>query len=107
MYLSPDHVGDQETGLILTIYPYLGIQSIRTTMWEEIDNCLVRTFEFKDFKAAFAFMTQVAMLAEQLNHHPDWRNVYNRVEIRLNTHDAGGVVTDHDRELAKAIDQLN
>lgn len=75
-------------------------------MWQEENNSLRKIFEFKDFVEAFSFMTKVALLAEKMNHHPYWTNVYNRVEIRLNTHDAGGVVTDKDRALARAIDSL-
>lgn len=75
-------------------------------MWQEQNNQLVRQFEFDNFIQAFAFMTQVALLAEKQNHHPNWSNVYNKVEIRLSTHDAGGVVTDKDRTLARAIDSL-
>lgn len=74
--------------------------------WDEKDNALEKTFVFQDFVEAFGFMTRVALLAEQRNHHPDWHNVYNRVTIRLNTHDAGSTVTDKDRELAAAIDGL-
>ncbi len=75
-------------------------------MWKEENNQLIRSFEFKDFKEAFAFMTRVAMLAESQNHHPWWSNVYNSVEIKLNTHDAGDIVTEKDHKLAKAIDEL-
>lgn len=75
-------------------------------MWKEEDNKLTRTFEFKDFSEAFAFMTRVAMIAEKMNHHPEWANVYNRVSFRLSTHDAGDIVTDKDRKLAAAIDRL-
>lgn len=75
-------------------------------MWEEKENKLVRSFEFKDFSAAFAFMTRVALIAEKMDHHPSWTNVYNKVEIRLSTHDAGDIITDKDRQLAKAIDEL-
>lgn len=75
-------------------------------MWIEAKNKLSKTIEFSDFSEAFAFMTRVALLAEQHNHHPRWINVWNRVEIELNTHDAGNVVTEKDRALAKAIDQL-
>ena len=75
-------------------------------MWEKKDNSLVRKFEFVDFKEAFGFMTQVALLAEQQNHHPYWTNVYNQVTIHLSTHDAGDVVTEKDRVLASAIDSL-
>lgn len=64
-----------------------------------------RGFEFADFSAAFAFMTRVALLAEQRDHHPEWSNVYNRVEIALTTHDAGGL-TLRDVKMAKAIDAL-
>lgn len=64
-----------------------------------------RRFEFADFSAAFAFMTRVALLAEQRDHHPEWFNVYNRVEIALTTHDAGGL-TLRDVKMAKAIDAL-
>ncbi len=75
-------------------------------MWKETNESLERSFVFKDFKAAFAFMTEVAFYAEQHNHHPDWSNVYNRVDIRLSTHDAGNVVTEKDRNLAAAIDRV-
>lgn len=74
--------------------------------WEEKDNRLYKKFEFKDFSEAFAFMTRVALLAEKHNHHPYWTNVYNQVEIYLNTHDAGNVVTERDHKLAQAIDKL-
>lgn len=75
-------------------------------MWQEQDNKLYRKFEFKNFSEAFAFMTRVALEAEKMDHHPLWTNVYNKVEVWLNTHDAGGVVTDKDRQLAKKIDAL-
>jgi 4a-hydroxytetrahydrobiopterin dehydratase len=75
-------------------------------MWKEENNKLKRTFEFKDFSEAFAFMTRVALLAEKQNHHPWWSNVYNKVTIELNTHDAGDIVTDKDLKLSKAIDKL-
>lgn len=75
-------------------------------MWKEEDNKLKRTFEFKDFSEAFAFMIRVGLLAEKQNHHPWWSNVYNKVNIELNTHDAGDIVTDKDVKLAAAIDKL-
>ncbi|GAA4420111.1 hypothetical protein GCM10023187_55060 [Nibrella viscosa] len=75
-------------------------------MWQEKDNKLTRAFTFADFSEAFAFMTRVALLAEKMNHHPWWSNVYNKVSIELNTHDAGNIVTDKDRKLAEAIDLL-
>lgn len=76
-------------------------------MWKEENNCLIKTFKFHDFKEAFGFMTKVALVAEKMDHHPNWSNVYNSVTIELSTHDAGNVVTEKDRALAKAIDQLN
>ena len=75
-------------------------------MWEEKDNKLYKKFEFKNFSQAFAFMTRVALEAEKMDHHPLWTNVYNKVEIWLNTHSAGDVVTDKDRTLSKKIDEL-
>jgi len=74
--------------------------------WEERDGALRRTLEFADFSEAFAFMTRVALLAESRNHHPDWSNSWNKVEITLTSHDAGATVTDNDRDLAAAIDGL-
>jgi ADP-ribosylglycohydrolase/pterin-4a-carbinolamine dehydratase len=73
-------------------------------MWQAQNNQLYRKFEFQDFKTAFAFMTQVAALAEEQNHHPNWRNAYNVVEIWLCTHDEGYTITEKDWELAKGID---
>ena len=75
-------------------------------MWEEKNNTLYRKFQFKNFSEAFAFMTRVALEAEKMDHHPDWSNVYNTVEIHLSTHSAGDVVTDKDRKLAQKIDAL-
>lgn len=75
-------------------------------MWKEENDSLSREFVFNDFSEAFAFMTRVAMIAEKLNHHPDWSNVWNKVRINLSTHDAGNVVTDLDRKLAQEIDHL-
>jgi 4a-hydroxytetrahydrobiopterin dehydratase len=75
-------------------------------MWNETGNKLYKAFEFKDFSAAFSFMTRVALLAEKNNHHPTWTNTYNMVEIWLSTHDAGDVVTDKDRLLADEIDAV-
>jgi len=75
-------------------------------MWEEKNKQLYRAFEFKDFRDAFAFMTKVALVAEKMDHHPNWSNVYNKVEIFLSTHDAGGIITARDEAMAKAIDKL-
>jgi 4a-hydroxytetrahydrobiopterin dehydratase len=68
-------------------------------------DALIRSFRFKDFNEAFGFMSRVALLAEKADHHPEWSNVYNRVEILLTTHDAGGL-SQRDVALAKAIDAL-
>ncbi|MBL4651682.1 MAG: 4a-hydroxytetrahydrobiopterin dehydratase [Flavobacteriales bacterium] len=76
-------------------------------MWKEINDELIENFEFKNFVEAWGFMNKVALLAEKANHHPTWSNVYNKVEIRLNTHDAGNTVTQKDRDLAKSIDGLS
>lgn len=67
---------------------------------------ILKTFEFKDFNAAFGFMTRVAMYAETANHHPEWGNVWNRVSVRLTTHDAGGV-TQKDIDLANFMNQIS
>ncbi len=75
-------------------------------MWREENNTLIRKFEFSDFSEAFAFMTRVAILAEKHDHHPWWSNVWNKVEIRLNTHDVGNIVTEKDHKLAADIDKL-
>ncbi len=79
----------------------------RVPAWSEVDgrDAIERTVEFDSFIAAFGFMTQVAIHAEKLNHHPEWKNVYNRVEITLSTHDAGGL-TNKDISLAERIDAL-
>lgn len=74
--------------------------------WKEVDNRLTKTFKFKDFSEAFGFMTRVALVAESMNHHPTWTNTWNTVSFELATHDAGNKVTDRDRKLADAIDQL-
>ncbi len=75
-------------------------------MWQEKEKKLYRKFEFADFGEAFAFMSRVALAAEAMNHHPLWTNVYNTVEVWLSTHDAGDIVTDKDRQLAKKIDSF-
>ena len=77
-----------------------------TFMWEEKNNTLYKKFQFNNFSEAFAFMTRVAMEAEKMDHHPLWTNVWNTVEIWLNTHDAGNIVTEKDRKLAAKIDTL-
>ena len=74
--------------------------------WEEKNNALYKAFTFKTFTEAFAFMTRVAFAAEKMDHHPTWHNTYNKVEIWLNTHDKGNIVTDKDRLLAETIDKI-
>jgi 4a-hydroxytetrahydrobiopterin dehydratase len=75
-------------------------------MWTQIKDALVAELVFKDFVDAFVFITDVALLAEEHSHHPEWSNTYNRVTIRLTTYDAGNKVTDKDRKLAAAIEAL-
>ena len=75
--------------------------------WKEENNTLQREFKFKNFIEAFSFMTKVALIAEKMNHHPEWSNVYSTVNITLTTHDKGNTITDKDRELAQKIDELN
>lgn len=75
-------------------------------MWKEENNRLIKTFVFADFTEAFGFMTKVAIVAEKMNHHPTWTNTWNKVSFELSTHDAGNTVTDLDRRLSNAIDQL-
>lgn len=73
--------------------------------WTFADQGIVKSFRFRDFTEAFGFMARVALLAEKADHHPEWFNVYNRVDIRLSTHDAGGL-TSRDFSLAHAIERL-
>ncbi|MGF1636216.1 MAG: 4a-hydroxytetrahydrobiopterin dehydratase [Cyclobacteriaceae bacterium] len=75
-------------------------------MWTEENNRLKATLQFKDFNEAFGFMTRVALAAEKMDHHPNWSNVYNTVVIELTSHDAGNVVTEKDRKLAKVIESI-
>lgn len=75
--------------------------------WRAVDgrDAIAKEFKFKDFNAAFGFMTRVALYADKADHHPEWSNVYNKVEVTLSTHDAGGV-TEKDVALAKFMDSL-
>ena len=73
--------------------------------WREAEGALRRRYAFKDFGEAFAFMTRCALMAEKVDHHPDWRNVWSRVDVALTTHDANGI-TALDVEMAKAMDAL-
>lgn len=74
-------------------------------MWKEENNQLKRSFQFSNFIEAFGFMTKVALVAEKMNHHPNWSNVYNKVDITLFTHDEGNIITEKDRKLANEIDK--
>jgi len=74
--------------------------------WTTKDDALNGEFQFTDFTTAFAFMTEVAFAAESAGHHPEWSNVYNRVNIRLTTHDASNTITDKDHSLAVAIAKI-
>lgn len=76
-----------------------------TPTWQFIDKGIEKEFQFKNFIEAFGFMSKVALYAEKANHHPEWSNVYNKVKIRLSTHDAGGF-TQKDVDLADKIDGL-
>jgi 4a-hydroxytetrahydrobiopterin dehydratase len=76
------------------------------TNWKEESNTLIGHFQFDNFSIAFSFMTQVALLSEKMNHHPDWSNSWNKVEIRLTTHDAGNVITQKDKDLAEGITKI-
>ena len=71
---------------------------------ETSPSCLKKSFEFKDFNEAFGWMSRVALMAEKLNHHPEWSNVWNKVEVTLSTHDAGGV-TEKDLKLARFMEK--
>ncbi len=75
-------------------------------MWKEENNQLQRSFEFNDFVEAFTFMTKVAFAAEKMGHHPNWSNVYNKVDIKLFTHEAKDIITEKDIELSKEIDKI-
>jgi 4a-hydroxytetrahydrobiopterin dehydratase len=79
----------------------------KLTGWSEVDgrDAITKTFTFRDFNAAFGFMTRAALVAEKLDHHPEWFNVYKTVAVTLSTHDAGGL-TGRDVELAQAMDRL-
>ena len=87
----------------------LPVQLAGVPHWQHdpLRGAISRSFKFADFAQAFAFMTELALVAERLDHHPEWRNVYNRVVIRLTTHDAGNKVTTSDLELARRIEGIS
>ena len=81
--------------------------SILTTMeWTENDNALHKTFKFKTFLDAIKWMEKASIEIDKLDHHPEWTNVYNKVVVKLSTHDAGNTVTEKDRQLAALLDRI-
>jgi 4a-hydroxytetrahydrobiopterin dehydratase len=74
--------------------------------WTEANNALQKTFTFKSFGDAMAWMTKASYIIEKMDHHPEWTNIYNKVHVRLTTHDAGNTITDKDRLLAAALDEV-
>lgn len=74
--------------------------------WEEKNNALHKTFEFKDFNAALSWMNKAAVKIDEMDHHPEWTNVYNKVTVKLTTHDAGNKITEKDRKLAEVLDKI-
>lgn len=82
-----------------------GVAKLSGWKREEDGKAIAKTFVFKDFNAAFGFMARVALVAEKMDHHPEWKNVYKTVEVRLTTHDAGGL-TERDLKLAAAMDAI-
>lgn len=74
--------------------------------WTEENNQLSKTFKFNSFAEAISWMVRASFIIEKMNHHPEWSNVYNKVHVVLRSHDAGNIVTDKDRELAKALDAV-
>lgn len=84
----------------------IGAELKKLPGWRVVNGNLHRAFEFKDFSQAFAFMTQVALAAEKMDHHPDWSNVWNKVTVDLSTHSAGGL-TQNDFDLAGKIQQIH
>lgn len=84
------------------------IEALETSGWEVLEDrdAIRKSFAFRNFSEAFGWMARVALLAEKMNHHPEWSNVYNRVEVVLATHSAGGL-TELDVKLAKGMDRLS
>ncbi len=74
--------------------------------WDESTNKLTKTFEFKSFEEAMHFIIRASEQISKLNHHPEWTNVYNKVMVKLSTHDAGNIVTEKDWELARVLDGI-
>lgn len=74
--------------------------------WKEENNKLTKTFVFKSFADAIAWMVKASFVIEKIDHHPEWSNIYNKVHVTLTTHDAGNTITEKDRKLAKILDSL-
>lgn len=83
-----------------------GLETLDGWMLVDDGNAIRKSYKFKTFRKAFAFMTEIAMVAEKMNHHPEWCNVYSRVDVALTTHDAGGI-TELDFKLAAAMDKAS
>ena len=77
------------------------------TDWIEENNTLKKTFVFSDFMEAMQWMQKASTLIDDMNHHPEWKNVYNKIEVTLCTHDAGNIITEKDRRLAKILDSID
>tara|TARA_E500000178_G_scaffold247784_1_gene244368 strand:- start:38 stop:277 length:240 start_codon:yes stop_codon:yes gene_type:complete len=75
--------------------------------WKESNDSLSKTFVFKSFEDAMNWMQKAAKKIDQLNHHPEWTNIYNTIHVKLNTHDAGGIVTEKDHQLASILDDIS
>ena len=95
--------GCKDNACLLTLH---GNSTATMENWTEENNALCKTFVFGTFEQAMLFMQSAAPHISQLNHHPEWQNVYNRVSVRLTTHDAGNTVTEKDRELAKILEDV-
>jgi 4a-hydroxytetrahydrobiopterin dehydratase len=106
--MLPTHASEGSTGMAqkLDETARKGLAQ-RLPHWRMVEgrDAIQRTFKFKDFSEAFGFMARSALVAEKLDHHPEWSNVWNRVEVTLSTHDAGGL-TERDVKLAEAMDRL-
>lgn len=74
--------------------------------WQESNHSISKTFEFNSFEEAINFMVRASQEISQLNHHPEWTNIYNKVMVKLSTHDAGNIVTEKDWELARVLDVI-
>jgi 4a-hydroxytetrahydrobiopterin dehydratase len=90
---------------VLSKNEVLDLLTVNLKEWSFKEDCIIRDLKFKTFIEAFSFMTEVALEAEKMNHHPDWSNLYNTVKIKLSTHDANGI-TQKDIELATKIDEI-